>query len=132
MNIPELRLSNSSESFCYRQDCMPIDITERTVSNSLLAHMLITVPSTKPKQITGIFNLSAIHRPESDATSLVTITSHDAHLNSDLSKLHGPGQVPDDNTPLPLMQTQHDAHSLNQARLPDDRSSESRPAGSFS
>jgi hypothetical protein len=82
---------------------MPIDITERTVSNSLLAHMLITVPSMKPKQITGIFNLSAIRRPELDATSLVTITSHSVHLDSDLSKLHGPGQVLDDNTPLPLM-----------------------------
>ena len=71
-----------------------------------------SIDETEADHSAGVFNLSAIRRPESYATSL-TIASH-SHLDSDLSKHHG--RVPDDNTPPPT-QTQHDTHS--QARLPN-------------
>ena len=70
-----------------------------------------SIDETEADHSAGVFNVSAIRRPKSDATSL-TIAS-DTPLDPNLSKLHG--RLPGDNIPLPSTQTQHDT----QAQVPD-------------
>jgi Ca2+-transporting ATPase len=71
-----------------------------------------SIAETEADHNAGVFNLSAIRRPISNATSL-TLASH-THLDPDPSKPFG-RRVPDDNIILPSTQTQLDT----QARVPN-------------
>ncbi|KAG6380528.1 Ca-transporting ATPase [Boletus reticuloceps] len=87
-----------------------------------------SIDETEVDHSLGVFDLSPICRPKSDATSL-TVASH-THFDSNPAKLQT--RLPDDNLPFPSTQIHHDTLSRPQTSDPPTQQDPQSDLGPFS